>query len=113
MITIFSRLTKFGLLLTTLVLVASLSRSLMVRWTLFYIQRIQRSGVLDLSEYECDRLTTTTAWISTARSRAGRCVEACADVPLDLRVYPCFPAPLQSVAAAVPFFFKQKTAYEI
>src|SRR5256885_9572954 len=47
------------------------------------IKLIQASAVLDLTEDDCDCLTSNQVWIATDRSRARRCVEACVYGTLD------------------------------
>src|SRR5699024_12441971 len=67
------------------------------------IKLIQASAVLDLTEDDFDFLTSNKAWIATDRSRARRCVEACAYGTLALVEYPRFPPPLGLIAALSPY----------
>src|SRR6266853_223579 len=63
------------------------------------IKLIQASAVLDLTEDDCDFLTSNKGWIATDRSRARRCVEACVYGTLDFVGYPRFPAPVEFIDA--------------
>src|SRR5436190_10403341 len=65
------------------------------------IKLIQASAVLDLTEDDFDFLTSNKVWIATDRSRARRCVEACAYGTLDFVGYPRFPAPVEFIAAVI------------
>src|SRR5437764_1863973 len=65
------------------------------------IKLIQASAVLDLTEDDFDFLTSNKVWIATDRSRARRCVEACAYGTLDLVGYPGFRAFVGFIAAAL------------
>src|SRR5437764_1324084 len=67
------------------------------------IKLIQASAVLDLTEDDFDFLTSNKVWIATDRSRARRCVEACAYGTLDFVGYPRFPAPVEFIAAGVAY----------
>src|SRR5260370_16742393 len=69
------------------------------------IKLIQASAVLDLTEDDFDFLTSNKVWIATDRSRARRCVEACGDGTLDFVGYPRFPAPVESIPPAIPYYF--------
>src|SRR5688500_20325487 len=68
------------------------------------IKLIQASAVLDLTEDDFDFLTSNKVWIATARSRARRCVEACGYGTLDFVRYPRFPAPVEFMAAVMPYY---------
>src|SRR4051812_49989934 len=68
------------------------------------IKLIQASAVLDLTEDDFDFLTSNKAWIATHRSRARRCVEACAYGTLDLVGYPLFPAPVAVIPAVIAYY---------
>src|SRR5438876_352179 len=65
------------------------------------IKLIQASAVLDLTEDDFDFLTSNKVWIATDRSRARRCVEACAYGTLDFVGYPRCPAPVEFIAAVI------------
>src|SRR5688500_19404393 len=65
------------------------------------IKLIQASAVLDLTEDDFDFLTSNKVWIATDRSRARRCVEACAYGTLDFVGYPRFPASVEFIAAVI------------
>src|SRR6476660_10052122 len=67
------------------------------------IKLIQASAVLDLTEADFDFLTSNKVWIATDRSRARRCVEACVYGTLGVGGYPRFPAPVESIAAVMPY----------
>src|SRR5437870_11603818 len=67
------------------------------------IKLIQASAVLDLTEEDFDFLTSNKVWIATDRSRARRCVEACAYGTLDCVGYPRFPAPGEFIAAVIAY----------
>src|SRR5262249_16392899 len=69
------------------------------------IKLIQASAVLDLTEDDFDFLTSNKVWIATDRSRARRCVEACVYGTLDFVGYPRFPAPVEFIAASIPYYF--------
>src|SRR5437899_13075349 len=68
------------------------------------IKLIQASAVLDLTEDDFDFLTSNKVWIATDRSRARRCVEACVYGTLDFVVYPRFLAPVEFIAAVIPYY---------
>src|SRR5437879_3164397 len=68
------------------------------------IKLIQASAVLDLTEDDFDFLTSNKVWIATDRSRARRCVEACAYGTLDFVGYPRFPAPVEFIAAVIAYY---------
>src|SRR5258707_14764129 len=68
------------------------------------IKLIQASDVLDLTEDDFDFLTSNKVWIATDRSRARRCVEACAYGTLDFVGYPRFPAPVGFIAAVIAYY---------
>src|SRR4051794_12070013 len=68
------------------------------------IKIIQASGVLDLTEDDFDFLTSNKVWIATDRSRALRCVEACAYGTLAFVGYPRFPAPVEFIAAVIAYY---------
>src|SRR5690242_20473756 len=68
------------------------------------IKLIQASAVLDLTEDDFDFLTSNKVWIATDRSRARRCVEACVYGTLDFVGYPCFPAPVEFIAAVIAYY---------
>src|SRR5438552_15741311 len=65
------------------------------------IKLIQASAVLDLTEDDFEFLTSNKVWISTDRSRARRCVEACVYRTLDFLGYPLFPAPAEFIAGVI------------
>src|SRR2546430_11113485 len=65
----------------------------------------QASAVLDLAEDDCDFLTSNKVWIATDRSRARRCVEACAYGTLDFVGYPRLPGPVDF------FFFSSRSRH--
>src|SRR5438132_13145903 len=65
------------------------------------IKLIQASAVLDLTADDLDFLTSNKVWLATDRSRARRCVEACAYCTLDFVGYPRFPAPVNFIAAVM------------
>src|SRR5258706_12636123 len=67
------------------------------------IKLVQASAVLDLTEDDFDFLTSNKVWIATDRSRALRCVEACAYGTLDFVGYPRFPAPVEFIAAVLAY----------
>src|SRR5260370_4447292 len=69
------------------------------------IKLIQASAVLDLTEDDFDFLTSNKVWIATDRSLARRCVEACVYGTLDFVGYSLFPAPVQFIAAFIPYYF--------
>src|SRR5437773_7292836 len=69
------------------------------------IKLIQASAVLDLTEDDFDFLTSNKVWIATDRSRARRCVEACVYGTLYFVGYPCFPAPVEFIAAVIAYYF--------
>src|SRR6266849_1098536 len=69
------------------------------------LKLIQASAVLDLTEADFDFLPSPKVWIATDRSRARRCVEACAYGTLDFVGYPRFPAPVGFIAAVIAYFF--------
>src|SRR5690554_4879883 len=68
------------------------------------IKLIQASAVLDLTEDDFDFLTSNKVWIATDRSRARRCVEACAYGMLDFVGYPPCPAPVESLADVIAYY---------
>src|SRR6266516_4966742 len=68
------------------------------------IKLIQASAVLDLTEDDCDFLTSNKVWIATERSRARRCVEACVYGTLDFVGYSRFPAPVECIAAVIAYY---------
>src|SRR5258708_645723 len=68
------------------------------------IKLIQASAVLDLTEDDFDFLTSNTVWIATDRSRARRCVQACVYGTLHFVGYPRFPAPVELIAAVIPYY---------
>src|SRR5699024_6938065 len=68
------------------------------------INLIQASAVLALTEDDFDFLTSNKVWIATDRSRARRCVEACAYGTLDFVGYPRFPAPVEFLAAVLAYY---------
>src|SRR5262245_5540221 len=68
------------------------------------IKLIQASAVLDLTDDDVDFLTSSKVWIATDRSRARRCVEACAYGTLDFVGYLRFLAPVEFIAAVVAFY---------
>src|SRR6478609_1180500 len=68
------------------------------------IKLIQASAVLGLTEDDFDFLTSNKVWIATDRSRARRCVEACAYGTLDFVGYPRFPAPVVFIAAVIAYY---------
>src|SRR5262245_65807845 len=68
------------------------------------IKLIQASAVLDLTEDDFDFLTSNKVWIATDRSRARRCVEACAYGTLDFVGYPRFPAPVEYISPVIPYY---------
>src|SRR5579883_2186399 len=68
------------------------------------IKLIQASAVLDLTEDDFDFLTSNKVWIATDRSRARRCVEACAYVTLAFVGYPRFPAPVEFIPAVSAYY---------
>src|SRR5258708_16032220 len=68
------------------------------------IKLIQASAVLDLTEDDFDFLTSNKVWIATDRSRARRCVEPCVYGTLDFVGYPRFPAPVEFIAAVLPYY---------
>src|SRR2546430_1019757 len=65
---------------------------------------IEACAVLDLKENDFDFLTSNKVWIATDRSRARRCVEACVYGTLDFVGYPCFPAPVEFIAAVIAYY---------
>src|SRR5260370_37448486 len=67
------------------------------------IKLIQASAVLDLTEDDFDFLTSNKVWIVTDRSRARRCVEACAYGTLDFVGYPRFPATVVFIATVIAY----------
>src|SRR5690242_21764365 len=67
------------------------------------IKLIQASAVLDITEDDFDFLTSNKVWIATDRSRARRCVAACAYGTLDFVGYPRFPAPAAFIAAVLAY----------
>src|SRR5258706_16277626 len=69
------------------------------------IKLIQASAVLDLTEDDFDFLTSNKVWSVTDRSRARRCVEACVYGTLDFVGSPCFPAPVEFIAAVIAYYF--------
>src|SRR5258707_15390798 len=68
------------------------------------IKLIQASAVLDLTEDDFDFLTSSKVWIATDRSRARPCVEACVNGTLGFVGYPRFPAPVEIIAAVIPYY---------
>src|SRR5260370_40707988 len=68
------------------------------------IKLIHASAVLALTIDDFDFLTSNTAWIATARSRARRCGEACVYGTLDFVGYPRFPAPVELTAAVIAYY---------
>src|SRR5260364_458870 len=68
------------------------------------IKLIQDSAVLDLTEDDFDFLTSNKVWIANDRSRARRCVEACVYGTLVFVGYPRFPAPVDFIAAVIPYY---------
>src|SRR5579872_7579297 len=68
------------------------------------IKLIHASAVLYLTEDDFDFLTSNKVWIATDRSRARRCVEACAYGTLDFVGYTRFPAPVEFIAAVIAYY---------
>src|SRR2546429_10029299 len=68
------------------------------------IKLIQASAVLDLTEDDCDSLTSNKVWIAADRSRARRCVEACVYGTLHFVGYRRFPAPVQFVPTVIAYY---------
>src|SRR5699024_1365864 len=68
------------------------------------IKLIEASAVLDLTDDEFFFLTSITIWISTDRSLACRCVDACIYGTLDFVGYPRFPAPVEFIAAVIAYY---------
>src|SRR5436309_15845355 len=68
------------------------------------IKLIQASAVFDLTEDAFDLLTRNKAWIATDRSRARRCVEACASGTQVFVGSPRFPAPVAFLAAVIAYY---------
>src|SRR5690606_12861840 len=68
------------------------------------IKLIQASAVLDLTEDDCDFLTSNKVWSATDRSRPRRCVAACVYGTLDFVGYPRFPAPVEFIAAVIAYY---------
>src|SRR5437762_1095752 len=68
------------------------------------IKLIQASAVLDLTEDDFDFLTSNKVWIATDRSRARRCVEACAYATLVFAGCRRFPAPVEIIAAVIAYY---------
>src|SRR2546428_11464561 len=68
------------------------------------IKLIQASAVLDLTEDDCDVLTSNKVGIATDRSRARRCVEACVYGTLDFVGFPPVPAPVEFIAAVIVYY---------
>src|SRR5476649_2995132 len=68
------------------------------------IKLIHASAVLYLTEDDFDFLTSNKVWISTDRSRASRCVEACVYCTLDFVGSPRFPAPVEFIAAVIAYY---------
>src|SRR5258707_12487921 len=68
------------------------------------IKLIKASAVLDLTEDDFDVLTSNIVWIATDGSRARRCVEAFVYGTLDFVRYPCFPAPIEFIAAIIAYY---------
>src|SRR5438552_15932935 len=73
------------------------------------IKLIQASAVLDLTEDDFDFLTSNIVWIATDRSRARRCVEACAYGTWDYVGSPRFPAPDEFIVAVVGYYVHPAT----
>src|SRR5256885_15352631 len=73
------------------------------------IKLIQASAVLDLTEEDFEFLTSDKVWIATDRSRARRCVEACAYGTLDFVGYPRFPAPVEFLAGLTACYVRPLT----
>src|SRR5262249_62146940 len=69
-----------------------------------FIKVIPASGVLDLTQEDFDFLTSNKVWIATDRSRARRCVEACVYGTLDFVGCARFPAPVEFIAAVIPYY---------
>src|SRR5258708_32473950 len=67
------------------------------------IKLIQASAVLALTEDDFFFLTSNKAWIATDRSRARRCVEACAYGTLAFVGYPRFPASVEFIPAVIAY----------
>src|SRR5256884_7452210 len=65
---------------------------------------IQASAVLDLTEDDCDFLTSSKVWIASDRPRARRCVEACVYGTRDFVGCPRFPAPVEFIAAVIAYY---------
>src|SRR6266704_3782018 len=70
------------------------------------IKLIQASAVLDLTEDDCDFLTSNKVWIATDRSRARRCVEACVYGTLDFVGYARVPAAVEFIAAVIAYYVR-------
>src|SRR5580765_7428932 len=68
------------------------------------IKLIQASAVLDLTADDFDFLTSNKVWISTYRSLARRCVEACVYGTLDLLGYSRFSSPVEFIAAVIAYY---------
>src|SRR5258706_441896 len=49
-------------------------------------------------------MTSNKVWIATDRSRARRCVEACAYGTMDFVGYPRFPDPVEFIAAVIAYY---------
>src|SRR2546423_12191343 len=70
------------------------------------IKLIQASAVLDLTEDGYDFLPSNKVWIATDRARARRCVEPCVYRTVDFVGYPRFPAPVEFIAAVLPYYVR-------
>src|SRR5947199_6068887 len=68
------------------------------------IKLIQASAVLDLTEDDFDFLTRNKVWTATDRSRARRCVAACAYGTLAFVGYPRFPAPAEFIPSVIAYY---------
>src|SRR5258707_4091122 len=68
------------------------------------IKLIQAACVYDLTEDDCDFLTSNKVWIATDLSRARRCVEACVYGTVGFVGYPRFPAPVEFIAAVIAYY---------
>src|SRR2546421_12029837 len=68
------------------------------------IKLIQASAVLDLTDDDCDFLTSNIVWIATDRSRARPCVEACVYGTLVCVGCLLFPAPVEFIAAVIAYY---------
>src|SRR5690606_19350724 len=68
------------------------------------ITLIQASAVSDFPEDDFDFLTSNNVSISSDRSRARRCAEACVYGTPDFVGYPRFPAPVEFIAAVIAYY---------